>query len=178
MYINVPLLLIQRGLVTPYGDKNLGQHWLRWWLVAWRHQAVTWTNVDLSPVRSSGIHLIAISQKIPQPPIFELVWKIIYLKFCSNQRGQWVMLSNDPCQPIGCRYYAQIVRINTTGVCWYWESDTLLVTAHSWIYFDIMQFWRWMSISVTVCLACIWHIWAGLLTFYNQSNSTSSMTLI
>ena len=33
-------------LVTPYGDKDLGQLWLRQWLVAWWHQAITWTNVD------------------------------------------------------------------------------------------------------------------------------------
>ena len=34
------------GLVTSHGDRNLGQHWLRLWVVAWWHQAVTWTNVD------------------------------------------------------------------------------------------------------------------------------------
>ena len=28
------------GLVTPHGDVELGQHWLRKWLVAWRHQAI------------------------------------------------------------------------------------------------------------------------------------------
>ena len=32
------------GPVTPYGD--IGQHWLRQWLVAWWHQAITWTNID------------------------------------------------------------------------------------------------------------------------------------
>ena len=25
-------------LVTPYGDRDLGQHWLSLWLVAWRHK--------------------------------------------------------------------------------------------------------------------------------------------
>ena len=45
------------GLVMPFGDLDLGQHWFRWWLVA----VITWTNVDLSSVRSSGIHLRAIS---------------------------------------------------------------------------------------------------------------------
>ena len=44
------------GLVTPYGDKELCQHWLRWWLVAWWHQAIAWTNVDLSSVRFSEFH--------------------------------------------------------------------------------------------------------------------------
>ena len=34
------------GLVTPYGDIDLGQHSSRQWLVAWQHQAITWTNVD------------------------------------------------------------------------------------------------------------------------------------
>ena len=41
------------GLVTPYGIGDLGQHW--------RHQAITWTNVDLSSVRSGGIHLRTLS---------------------------------------------------------------------------------------------------------------------
>ena len=30
------------------GPLCLGQHWLRWWLFAWQHQVITWTNVDLS----------------------------------------------------------------------------------------------------------------------------------
>ena len=33
-------------LVTPYGDRDLGQHWLRLWLVTWRHQAIAWTRDD------------------------------------------------------------------------------------------------------------------------------------
>ena len=48
------------GLVAPYGDIDLGQHWFRQWLVAWRHQAITWTNVDVS-LRSCGIHLRTLS---------------------------------------------------------------------------------------------------------------------
>ena len=34
------------GLMMPYGDRDLGQHWLRWWLIAWQYQAITWTKVD------------------------------------------------------------------------------------------------------------------------------------
>ena len=74
-------------LLTPYGDINLGQHWLRLWLAAWRHQAITWTNVDLSSVRSTGIHLRAILQEIPQPSVSEISLKITYLKFCSKLPG-------------------------------------------------------------------------------------------
>ena len=36
--------------MTPHGDTDLGQHGLRLWLVVWRHQAITGTNDDLSPV--------------------------------------------------------------------------------------------------------------------------------
>ena len=44
-----------------YGDIDLSQHWLRLRLVAWRYQAITQTNVDLSPKVCCGIHLPAIS---------------------------------------------------------------------------------------------------------------------
>ena len=43
--------------MTPYGDINPGQHYPRYWpLVQW-HRAITWTNIDLSSVKSSDIHL-------------------------------------------------------------------------------------------------------------------------
>ena len=45
------------GLVMPYGDIDLGQHWLRYWLAVWRHQAITWTNVDLSSVKFCANHV-------------------------------------------------------------------------------------------------------------------------
>ena len=40
--------------------RELSQLWLRQWLVAWRHQAITWTNVNLSSVTFSDIHLRAL----------------------------------------------------------------------------------------------------------------------
>ena len=36
--------LMHCGLVMPIGIIDLGQHWLRSWLVAWQHQAFTWSN--------------------------------------------------------------------------------------------------------------------------------------
>ena len=45
--------LIHCSLMTTYGGIDLGQHWL----VAWQHQAITWTNVDFSLVRFYGIHM-------------------------------------------------------------------------------------------------------------------------
>ena len=69
------------GLVTPYGDMELGQHWLRQWLVAWRHQAITWTNVDSSSVRCHGIHLRALSLDDVKIPINKTRLKIAVLKW-------------------------------------------------------------------------------------------------
>ena len=51
------------------------------------HQAITWTNVDLSSVRSSDIHLRVVSQKIPQPSVTKISLKTAYLKFHSNHPG-------------------------------------------------------------------------------------------
>ena len=57
------------GLVRPYGDINLCQHWLTYWFVAWRYHAITWTNVDVSSKVFCGIHLREISHEIPMEPI-------------------------------------------------------------------------------------------------------------
>ena len=43
-YICSGFLLTHYGLMKPYDDRHLDQHWLRWWLVAWWHQAIiAWT---------------------------------------------------------------------------------------------------------------------------------------
>ena len=34
-------------LNTAYSDIGLGQHWLRQWLVAWWHRAITWTSASV-----------------------------------------------------------------------------------------------------------------------------------
>ena len=49
--------------------------------------ATTWTNVDLSSVRSSGIYQRAISQETPQPLIIKVNLKINDLKSYSNLPG-------------------------------------------------------------------------------------------
>ena len=67
------------GLVTLYMT-DLGQHWFGWWHVTWLHQAIAWTNVDLSSVRSSDNHLRAISWEISQPSVINISLKIS-LKF-------------------------------------------------------------------------------------------------
>ena len=49
--------------------------------------AITWTNVDWSSVKSSDIHIRAISQEMLQPSITKICLKITYLKFHSNFPG-------------------------------------------------------------------------------------------
>ena len=48
---------------THSGLVNLGQHRLRYWLGAWWHQAITWTNIDLPSKAICDIELKAISQE-------------------------------------------------------------------------------------------------------------------
>ena len=64
------------GLVMPCGDIDLGQHWFRQWLDAWRHHAITRTNIDLSLIRFCSIHLHSVSKVI----FSKLNLKIIPLK--------------------------------------------------------------------------------------------------
>ena len=62
--------------MVPYGARDLGQPWLRLWLVALCHQAITWTNVDLSLVVFCATHLR------PIPP--EILNEISVRKFFSK----------------------------------------------------------------------------------------------
>ena len=57
------------GQVMAYGNIHLGQHWLRLWLVAWWHQAITWTNVDVSSLAICAVQFYwkckVLHRKIP-----------------------------------------------------------------------------------------------------------------
>ena len=50
-------------------------------VVAWRHKAITWNNVDLLSVRSHGIHLRALSLDDVKIPIDKTRLKIAVLKW-------------------------------------------------------------------------------------------------
>ena len=62
----------------PNDKTEVGQHWLRQWLVAWQHQAIACINVDLSSVKSSNNRLRLISQNITQPSVTKTSFKITY----------------------------------------------------------------------------------------------------
>ena len=58
-------ILTHCGLVTPYGDKGLGQHWSRQCLLPDGTQPfITWTNVDVSSKGFCGIHPRVISWQV------------------------------------------------------------------------------------------------------------------
>ena len=66
--------------MTPYGDTKLDQHWLMYRLVAWRHQAIIWTIVDLLSVKPNNIRPKTISSEIPEPPNAEIGLKSTHLE--------------------------------------------------------------------------------------------------
>ena len=98
----------------PYGDIDLGQHWFRQWLAAWRHQAITWTNVDLPSARSIGIHLSTILQEILQLSITKISWKITFLKFLWNLPGANELKG----QPLWCCSWNIPDKIDQYCGCW------------------------------------------------------------
>ena len=81
--------LTHSGLVTPYGYIGHGQHWLRYWLGALWHQAITWTNVDLSKV-FCGNHLEAMLQEELMKLICNMFKDYNFKITTTSPRGQWV----------------------------------------------------------------------------------------
>ena len=64
-----------------YGNINLDQHWL----IAWQHQAITLTSVDLLG-KLCAIHLRAVSQWVPNHEFENDTFKIA----ATSPRDQWV----------------------------------------------------------------------------------------
>ena len=79
---------------------------------------ITWTNVDLSSVRSSGIHHRAILQEIPQQSVVEISLKITYLKICSNLPGANELIQGSgqsDAGPTGCEV---MLNVWESEACW------------------------------------------------------------
>ena len=92
--------------------------WHRW-LVAWWHQAITWTNAYWSSVKSSDIHIMAISQEMPQPSITKIHLKITYLKFHSyfpEANELMVFNINFQCKQNPSRWWSQFGFLHKGGL--------------------------------------------------------------
>ena len=80
--------------MPPYGDIDLDQHWLRLWLDAWWHRAITWSNVNFFLLSFCGNHMSAISQKVQAS--INVVYEPENYTFkisATSPRDQWVMQS-------------------------------------------------------------------------------------
>ena len=90
-------------LITKTDNKTAAPSWPDP-LYAWRHQAITWTNVDLSSVRSIDIQLMTISQEMPQPLITKISLKNTYELKKSNDTvsHQLLLHVSNPSMPAGC----------------------------------------------------------------------------
>ena len=75
--IGMPELIIAHcGLVTSYANIELCEDWLRWWLVAWRHHAIIWTNINYSCVIFCGINLTSFYNEYPSCYSVKWIWKL------------------------------------------------------------------------------------------------------
>ena len=72
------------SLSAQYGEIYLCQHCLRYWLVAWQHQAITWTNEDSSFMKFCALHLS--SQQVPRLKFYIMTLKMT----ATSSWGHWV----------------------------------------------------------------------------------------
>ena len=107
---------------------DLGQHWLRLWLVVWRHQAIIGTNDDFSLMR---FHLRAIPQRAPHLLFHIMIFKIILSKSLPLLPGTkqfkdkiWTKFC---VFYFICFYIVMAVRggYNSRMLHWRWDRDTL-----------------------------------------------------
>ena len=66
---------------------DLGQLWIRYWLVAWLHQTITWTSDKLSLVMYCGINVMTIWQRLHQLLYCMISFKILLLKLPPHLLG-------------------------------------------------------------------------------------------
>ena len=80
-FSKLPSCIYPLALKTTYGVIELGQHQFRQWLVAWRHQANAWTNVNLSVMEPCCIQVRTLSHEMVQEISISLMyWKINTLR--------------------------------------------------------------------------------------------------
>ena len=139
--------------MTPYDDIDLSQHWLRLWLVAWWHQAIT--NVDLSIVYSSDTHMRAVSQDISLSLTTKISLKITHLKFTLNLR--WAnVLTHSAYEYRTRQVLGWWLAMNDLLVYKLWFINASDVTDNAW-YFDYLRCCGQIVRSI-ICIGISWHI--------------------
>ena len=93
VYVNI------HGLVTPCGIRDQAQHWIRQWLAAWWHQAISWSNVNCIPRK--------FSVKIRYFLLTKIHFKMLsaqWQQYCSSF-NMLMVLVNTVCK-YSCKCYA------------------------------------------------------------------------
>ena len=119
---------------------------------SWRHQATTWTNVDLLLVRSSDNHPRAISGEKPQPSLSKISLRITFLKSHSSFPGgnelmlsmviAWMEATVDSMQHTVCH--------STSHKLWTWYGIALFV----WEHLPFLSYLRTEMAQVIKILPC------------------------
>ena len=75
--------LTHRVLVTPYGTRDVGQHWFRYWLVTYSRQTIAWTNADILIIGPLVTQLSEILIRISWFSFKKCIWECSLI-FCSG----------------------------------------------------------------------------------------------
>ena len=84
-------------LMMQYGNIDLGQNWLRWWLDVWLHQVLTATNMTFQQTLSKvfcSLHLNAVSQEVGahKRNLLNVFINYAFKISTTSPWGQWVYL--------------------------------------------------------------------------------------
>ena len=119
------------GLVMPYGNKDLFQHYCSLWLVPWWRQAIIWTSVALSSIGSCAIQLNAITLGI--------LIMIMHLQIGNLKSKQHPPDTND-LSSVHDAYWSRLLYV----ICWGWAGTCLgrLTVIRSCILFTGFHEWQ------------------------------------
>ena len=137
------------GPVTRYGDIDLGQHWFRQWLVAWRHQAIAYNiNVAFTSMGFYGKFTRSIHESLTHNMFGDYTFKITNITI--SPRDQWVnapWYSSSAVETMDCTL----------------EGASNIVTLTHWPLGDLKIFFK-MSFSNSYPESIPWAIPAKLLS--------------
>ena len=123
LILQIVCFLTHCGLVTSYGNIDLGLDWLRLWHATWLHQAINWNNYDGSSTGCSGIHSRVMFTWVSAP---NYVWNVHIWNYTTSHREEsaypmkLVKTSND--------YYPQSIMQQLHAVLrfhWGWKQQTV-----------------------------------------------------
>ena len=151
----------------PYVDTNLGQHCFRQWLVAWQHQAITWTNIDLSSKKSCNFLMKTISLEILVISMCNTSTKNTFLKLRPHLPGaneltvdkfvHWCEYEFRPLKPSHSFFEGEL-----WGILHHDDIIKWKLIPHNWLF--VRGIHRWLTKASDIELWCfLWCVrgWAN-----------------